>query len=130
MIVVMKPNTSWHRMLDILDLNGGTLYRAQMYKERKEKFNSATQEFERVVNHDDVKTSMPKLTSRDGMTGTRNQWETIGSIYELVTLEWKNNRKLITITQKGRDVLKTFRDGNEWAVDKFVDNRDFDTAYR
>jgi len=130
MLKVMKPDSSWHRMLDILDLNGGTLYRAQMYKERRIKYNSATQQFQWVINHDDVKTAMLKLTSRDGMTGTRNQWETIGAIFELVTLEWKNNRKLITITQKGRDVLEAFRNDKEWAVDKEVDNRDFQISYR
>ncbi len=100
---IFKPNTNWHRLLHLLDRNGGMLYIAQLYKPRKHQ-----------ASHDDVITDgMPKMTEAS-LLSYESRYEQRADWMGWVDVQKRNNRVWVTLLPRGRDVLKAFEAGQKW----------------
>ena len=104
---VFKPLSNWHRLVHLLDLNGGTLYKAQLYKPRANY----------QPDHPEVITDgMPLLTERN-LLSYAARYEMQASHMGWVTIQKHHNRAWVTLLPRGRSALKTFRDGKNWDVE-------------
>lgn len=104
---LVRQNSNWHRLLHLLDRNGGMLYLAQLYKPRKHQ-----------PTHDDVITDgMPKMTEA-ALLSYAARYEKRAQWLGWVSIQYVNNRSWVTLLPKGREVLKAFRDGKNWDVEK------------
>ena len=112
----LKPNTNWHRLLHLLDLNQGTLYRAQLYVIK----NYYDHVHGRIVMSPDhlIKTDgMPKMTRTSAFKPASYAYEHRAERFGLVAISHFNNRKYVTLLPKGRDVLDNFfRKNKKWEV--------------
>ena len=112
---IMKPLSNWHRMLHLLDLNGGTLYKAQMYVS-KTRYNAACC-LVSTPDHSIKTDGMPKMTNVSAMKPTSYAYEERGHKLGLVAIQRYKNRKYVTLLPKGRDILnRFFRQGLKWEV--------------
>ncbi len=111
----LKPNTNWHRMLHLLEINQGTLYRAQLYV-AKTRYNAQGARISQP-EHPIRTYGMPKMTNVSAFKPTSYAYEHRAEKYGLVAISRYNNRKYITLLPKGRDVLDNFfRKGKKWEV--------------
>lgn len=109
---IFKPNSNWHRLVHLLDRNGGTLYLAQLYKPRQNQ-----------PEHPEVITDgMPKLTEYE-LIQYAMRYEKQAARMGWVNIQQYRNRTWVTILPKGRSVLKAFAAGASW-------NRESDTPVR
>ena len=125
---IMKPMSNWHRMLHLLDLNGGTLYKAQIYVPKTDikKFVGSPDSTGRSTIFYDYKTrldhqiktdGMPKMTNTTALKPTSYAYEERGHKLGLVVIQRYNNRKYVTLLPKGRDILnRFFRKDLNWEV--------------
>ena len=101
---IFKPNSNWHRLVHLLDRNGGTLYLAQLYKPHAGE-----------PQHTDVITEgMPKLTEYSLIGGQDLRYEKVASRMGWVNIQRHRNRVWVTLLPKGRTILKAFTEGNSW----------------
>lgn len=113
----LKPKSNWHRMLTMLDRNGGTLYRAQMYQP-KSGWNYKTRKPIQVNNHPDIDTGgMPKMTGVSAMAPLSYAYEHRAEKMGLVTIQRHKNRKWIILLPKGKTVLMILDRGQSWVPD-------------
>lgn len=113
---IMKPLSNWHRMLHLLDLNGGTLYKAQIYVSKSYRDHVKMRD---VIRPDhQIKTDgMPKMTNTAATKPSSYAYEERGHRLGLVSIQRYNNRKYITLLPKGRDILnRFFRQDLNWTV--------------
>jgi hypothetical protein len=124
---IMKPMSNWHRMLHLLDLNGGTLYKAQLYVPKTDIiWDSELDSNSRIAytlstrkrpDHLIKTDGMPKMTNVSAMKPTSYAYEERGHKLGLVFIQRYNNRKYITLLPKGRDILnRFFRQDLNWEV--------------
>lgn len=116
---VIQPNSNWHRLLHLLDRNGGTLYLAQLYKPKSKGDGKLYS-----PDHPIVTDGMPKMTEYSLMLNSaamryERQAERMGWV---MVQKW-NNRTWVTLLPKGRSVLKALAEGKNW-------NREADVAVR
>ena len=127
-VTYLKPNTNWHRLLHLLELNQGTLYRAQLYAPKSYtkkqlidpvSFGSPVYKYTNAISPDHpIRTDgMPKMTRTAAFKPSSYAYEHRAEKYGLVAISRYNNRKYITLLPKGRDVLDNFfRKGKKWEV--------------
>lgn len=108
---LLKPNSNWHRLLHLLDRNGGTLYKAQLYKPKAG----------RVCDIDTD--GMPLMTEYSLLASSAMRYEEQAARMGLVSVQRWNNRAWVILLPKGRSVLKAFTEGNSW-------NKETDVAVR
>lgn len=102
---ILKPKSNWHRLVHLLDRNGGMLYIAQLYKPRQNQ-----------PEHPEViRDGMPQLTEYSLMRGRaamgyERQAERMG----WVNIQRYRGRVWVTLLPKGRSVLKAFEVGASW----------------
>lgn len=126
---VLKPNTNWHRMLHLLDLNQGTLYRAQLYVPKMNVRFKATGDYYKngspkhkmvggmTPDHNIRTDGMPKMTNVAANKPTSYAYEHRADRMGLVAVSRYNNRKYVTLLPKGKDVLDNFfRKGKKWEI--------------
>ena len=113
-IVLVQPNSNWHRLLHLLDRNDGTLYKAQLYKPRA----GYQPEHAEVVTD-----GMPKLTEYSLLASGAMRYEEQAARMGWVSIQRWNNRAWVILLPKGRSILKALRKGESW-------NRDSDVAVR
>ena len=100
----IKPNSNWHRLLHLLDANGGTLYLAQLYKPRGGK-----------ATHPEVITNgMPLMTEFDLIAGPNKRYEKQAQHMGWVSIQRWKNRTWVTLLPKGRTILKALAEGKAW----------------
>ncbi len=111
----LKPCSYWHRMLKMLNLNGGTLYRAQMYQS-KSGWNYKTRKPIKTNDHPYIHTGgMPKMTNVAAMAPRKYAYEHRAEDMGLVTIRYHKNRKWIILLPKGYSVLREYLDqGRTW----------------
>ncbi len=111
----LKPQSNWHRMLKMLNLNGGTLYRAQMYQSKKYMTSSSGHTFQ-IDNHPYIHTGgMPKMTCVSAMAPLDYAYEHRAEAFGLVVIRYHKNRKWIILLPKGYTVLREYLDqGRDW----------------
>ncbi len=124
----MRPMSNWHRMLHLLDLNGGTLYKAQMYVPKTDtrtqmvghsQYGTPKYKYTIVkrMDHSINTNGMPKMTNVSAMKPASYAYEERGHKLGLVCIQRYNNRKYITLLPKGRDILnRYFRQDLNWEV--------------
>jgi hypothetical protein len=108
---VIQPNSNWHRLLHLLDRNGGTLYLAQLYKSKSKgdgKFYSP--------DHPIVTDGMPKMTEyKLALASASMRYERQAERMGWVMVQKWNNRTWVTLLPKGRSVLKALAEGKMWS---------------
>lgn len=113
----LKPKSNWHRMLKMLELNGGTLYRAQMYQSDAT-WDSTHHILSQVDQHPEVITGgMPKMTGVKACMPLSYAYEHRAEKMGLVTIQRHKNRKWIVILPKGKTVLMGLDRGQTWVPD-------------
>ena len=101
---IVKPNSNWHRLVHLLDRNGGMLYLAQLYKPKMGQ-----------AGHPEVIRDMPLLTEYSLMRGRASMgYERQAERMGWVNIQRRRNRVWVTLLPKGRDVLRAFADGKKW----------------
>ena len=110
----LKPQSNWHRMLTMLNQNGGTLYRAQMYQS-KTSMVSSTGLVCKIDHHPYINTGgMPKMTCVSALAPLSYAYEHRAEVFGLVTIRYHKNRKWIVLLPKGRTVLMVLDRGQTW----------------
>ena len=114
----LKPMSNWHRMLTMLERNGGTLYRAQMYQQPEWSWSSATNRSYQTDQHGYVTTGgMPKMTRVSALAPPSYAYEHRAEAMGLVAIQRHKNRKWIVLLPKGRTVLAVLDRGQTWVPD-------------
>lgn len=108
---LLKPNSNWHRLLHLLDRNEGTLYKAQLYKPKKDRAC------------DIIVDGMPLMTEYSLLASSAMRYEEQAARMGLVSIQRWNNRAWVILLPKGRSVLKALAEGKSW-------NKDLDVAVR
>lgn len=111
----IKPNSNFHRMLTMLNLNGGTLYRAQMYQPSTTWDQATGKSIKAVDKHAYVYTGgMPKMTRQYALKPNIFSYERRGGVMGLVNVQEYGNRTWVTLLPKGRDILALLDKGYSW----------------
>lgn len=114
----LKPMSNWHRMLTMLNLNGGTLYRAQMYQQPATVWSPTRRAMHTPDQHTDIDTGgMPKMTRVSALAPLLFAYEHRAEAMGLVVTRYHNNRKWIILLPKGRTVLTVLDRGQTWVPD-------------
>ena len=118
----LAPKSNWHRMLTMLALNGGTLYRAQMYRPKPNIMTivdiNGVQQYRSIPArdiHSYIDTGhMPKMTNVSAFAPLSYAYEHRAADMGLVAVTRFDNRKWITLLPKGRAVLAMLDAGIAW----------------
>jgi len=125
----LAPMSNWHRLLTMLSLNGGSLYRAQLY--------TAKPKIKKYVDHDgntkyksipakDLHTyidtgKLRKVTCVSSFAPLSYAYEHRAESMGLVHIKKFNNRKWITLLPKGRAVLAMLDVGKKWVPETKIE---------